>query len=82
MGGEYEFPLFGKNFSGVVFVDSGTVEEDMRIGTMRASAGFGLRFTVDMLGAPVPFALDFGFPLAKEDDDEEQVFSFSIAWNF
>ncbi|MBN2584854.1 MAG: outer membrane protein assembly factor BamA [Planctomycetes bacterium] len=82
MGGEYEFPLIGKNFSGVVFVDSGTVEESTSIGTLRAAAGFGLRFTVDMLGAPVPFALDFGFPLSEGDDDETQVFSFSIAWNF
>ena len=82
LGGEYEFPLLGKNVSGVVFLDSGTVEETTSISTMRAAAGFGLRFTVDMFGAPVPFALDFGFPLAKESDDETQVFSFSIAWSF
>ena len=82
LGSEYEFPLFGKNFSGVLFLDSGTVEENTSISTMRAAAGFGFRFTVDMFGAPVPFALDFGFPLVKDDDDETQVFSFSIAWSF
>ena len=82
LGTEYEFPLVGKNFSGVVFLDSGTVEEDTGISTMRVAAGFGLHFKVNMFGAPVPFALDFGFPLVKEDDDETQVFSFSIAWSF
>jgi len=82
LGSEYEFPLFGKNFSGVVFLDSGTVEQDASISTMRAAAGFGLRFKVYMFGAPVPFALDFGFPLVKDGDDETQIFSFSIAWSF
>jgi len=82
LGGEYQFPLYGKSFSGVVFLDTGTVEERVSLGTYRASAGVGLRFTVDMLGNPVPFALDFGFPLSKGGDDETEVFSFSIAWSF
>jgi outer membrane protein insertion porin family len=82
LSAEYQFPIVGKNFSGVVFLDSGTVEDGISIGTYRASTGFGIRFTVDMMGAPVPFALDFGFPLAKDKDDETQVFSFSIAWSF
>lgn len=82
MSGEYQFPLVGKNFSGVVFLDTGTVEDGTSISTYRASTGFGIRFTVDMMGAPVPFALDFGFPLAKGANDETQVFSFSIAWSF
>jgi len=82
IGGEYQFPIYGKSFSGVVFIDTGTVEENIGLGTYRASAGVGLRFTVDMFGAPVPFALDFGFPFAKDGDDETEVFSFSIAWSF
>jgi len=82
LSGEYQFPLVGKNFSGVVFLDTGTVEDSVSLGTYRASAGFGVRFTVDMMGAPIPFALDFGFPLAKDSSDETQVFSFSIAWSF
>lgn len=82
LGAEYEFPIVGQNFRGVVFLDSGTVEADTEITTYRISPGFGLRFNVDMLGAPVPFALDFGFPLATGDDDETENISFSIAWSF
>lgn len=82
LGSEYQFPLVGKNLSGVVFLDTGTVEESASISTYRAAAGFGIRFTVDMFGAPVPFALDFGFPIAKDKDDDTQIFSFSIAWSF
>jgi len=82
LGSEYEFPLVGQNLRGVVFLDSGTVEKNVRVGQMRAAAGVGLRFTVPMLGMPVPFALDFAAPLAKQGDDDTQVFSFNIAWSF
>ena len=78
---EYSFPIFEKNLTGVVFLDTGTVEEDISLSSWRASAGFGIRFTVPFFG-PVPFAFDFGFPLAKDDDDETQVFSFSIGTAF
>ena len=81
-GGEYQFPIYGKNLSGVVFLDTGTVEENLSLSTFRAGAGVGLRFTVDMFGVPVPFALDFAAPLAKDKDDDTQVFSFSIDWSF
>ena len=79
---EYEFPLYGKNLSGVVFLDTGTVETSAKISTYRAAAGFGFRLTIDMFGQPVPFMLDFGFPISKHSDDETQVFSFNISWNF
>ena len=39
------------------------------------SVGFGVRFTVPMLG-PVPIALDFGFPMSKPAGDMTQVFNF------
>jgi outer membrane protein assembly complex protein YaeT len=81
-GGEYQFPIYGKNLSGVVFLDTGTVEENTSLSTFRAGAGVGLRFTVDMFGVPVPFALDFAAPLAKDKDDDTQIFSFSIDWSF
>ncbi len=78
---EYSFPIFEKNLTGVVFLDMGTVEEDIELSTWRSSVGVGLRFTVPFFG-PVPFAFDFGFPLSKDGDDEEQVFSFSIGTTF
>ncbi|MFO8013241.1 MAG: outer membrane protein assembly factor BamA [Phycisphaerae bacterium] len=78
---EYSFPIFGENLTGVLFLDTGTVEETIEISTWRAAVGAGIRFTVPFFG-PVPFALDFGFPISKDGDDEEEVFSFSIGTSF
>lgn len=80
-GGEYSFPLYGKNIRGVTFLDMGTVEEEFKITSWRASVGFGLRVTVQFFG-PVPIVLDFGFPIAKEDDDDTRVFNFSFGASF
>ena len=80
-GGEYSFPLYGKNFRGVTFVDMGTVEERLEITDWRVSVGFGLRIQVDFFG-PVPIVFDFGFPLVKGDDDDTQVFNFAFGASF
>ncbi|MBN2445285.1 MAG: outer membrane protein assembly factor BamA [Phycisphaerae bacterium] len=81
VGAEYSFPLYGKSLRGVTFLDMGTVEEDLELTDWRASVGFGLRIDVDFFG-PVPIVLDFGFPIAKNDDDETQVFNFSFGASF
>jgi outer membrane protein assembly complex protein YaeT len=78
---EYQFPIFEKTLSGVFFLDTGTVEKTISLSTWRASAGVGVRFTVPFFG-PVPFALDFGFPISKGKDDETELFSFSIGTSF
>jgi outer membrane protein insertion porin family len=78
---EYSFPLFEKNLTGVFFLDTGTVEKKVELGTWRASVGFGIRFTVPFFG-PVPFAFDFAVPIAEDKDDETQIFSFSIGTAF
>ena len=78
---EYSFPIFEKILTGVLFLDTGTVEETITLTTWRAAVGFGVRFTVPFFG-PVPFALDFGFPIAKDSDDEDEFFSFSIGTSF
>jgi len=78
---EYSFPILGKTLTGVLFLDTGTVEEHVGVSAWRASVGAGIRFTVPFFG-PVPFALDFGVPISKEGDDEEEVFSFSIGTSF
>lgn len=80
-GGEYSFPLYGKTFRGVTFIDMGTVEEDFEISSWRVSAGIGLRVQVDFFG-PVPMVFDFGFPIAKDDDDDTQVFNFALGASF
>ena len=76
-GTQYEFPLFDKYIGGVVFLDTGTVTEDPGFSDYRVGAGTGLRLYIPQLGQ-APLAFDFGFPLASEDDDDEQIFSFSI----
>lgn len=80
-GAEYSFPLYANNIRGVTFLDMGTVEEDFEITSWRASIGFGLRIMVDFFG-PVPIVLDFGIPIAKDDEDDTQVFNFSFGASF
>jgi outer membrane protein assembly complex protein YaeT len=77
---EYQVPVLpGDNVYLVGFLDSGTVEPRVEIKDYRVSAGFGIRFTVPMLG-PVPIALDFGFPIVRADSDRTQVFSFWLGF--
>jgi outer membrane protein insertion porin family len=75
---EYQIPIKANdNLYAVAFVDSGTVERNMSIHNYRVSAGFGLRIVVPMMG-PVPIALDFGFPIVRQAQDETQLFSFYV----
>jgi outer membrane protein insertion porin family len=80
-GGEYSFPLYGKLFRGVTFLDMGTVERNFTISSWRASVGFGLRVQIDFFG-PAPIVFDFGFPIAAGGDDEKQVFNFAFGASF
>ncbi len=81
LGAQYEIPLIGELLNLVTFVDSGTVTDDIATDPYRLSVGIGLRIYIQAFG-PVPLAFDFGFPLLKEDSDEEQVFSFSAELPF
>jgi outer membrane protein assembly complex protein YaeT len=75
---EYQIPIRANDQLYMVgFLDSGTVESKIGIGTYRVSAGFGLRITIPMMG-PVPIALDFGFPIVKAPGDQTQLFSFWV----
>jgi outer membrane protein insertion porin family len=78
---EYSFPIFEKTLTGVLFLDTGTVEKTISFSSWRSSVGFGVRFTVPFFG-PVPFALDFGIPISKKSGDETEIFSFSIGTSF
>jgi len=84
-GCEYSFPIYGTpregQLRGVVFLDTGTVEDDFSITTYRTSIGAGLRWTVPFFG-PIPIALDFGFPLSKDEKDDTEIFSFSLGLTF
>jgi outer membrane protein insertion porin family len=84
LGSEYQFPIVEEVLRGVVFLDSGTVSESVHtedIGRFRLAAGFGFRLRIPFLGQ-VPLALDFGFPIYKQDEDETQVVSFSLGAPF
>jgi outer membrane protein insertion porin family len=78
---EYQVPLTAKDqVYAVAFVDSGTVETNIKDWTTyRVAAGFGFRFVVPLMG-PVPIALDFGFPLVKAASDRNQMFSFYLGF--
>jgi outer membrane protein assembly complex protein YaeT len=80
-GTEYTFPLIGEQLRGVVFLDSGTVEQNCQLGVYRVSAGAGLRWHIPALG-PIPMSLEFGFPVHKDDQDDTQLLSFSLGWTF
>jgi len=73
---EYFFPLTADDMiKGTVFCDFGTVEESVKISEFRVAPGVGLLFNIPALG-PAPLAINFAFPLASADTDDEQVFSF------
>jgi outer membrane protein assembly factor BamA len=76
---EVGFPLYTETLRGVVFVDAGTVESDVRIGTIRSAVGAGVRLTLPLLGQ-VPIAVDFAYPMTKDDDDDTQIISFSLGF--
>jgi len=78
---EYEFPIVSRTLSLVVFSDQGTVGTSVGASDAfkwRISVGAGLRFAIPFLTGQKPMALDFGFPIYSEDEDEEGVFSFSL----
>jgi outer membrane protein insertion porin family len=75
-GTQYQHPLIGELLDGVVFVDSGTVNNDPGFDEYRVSVGIGFRVYIPQLG-PTPLAFDFAIPLIKQDEDQTQLFSFS-----
>ncbi|MSR41558.1 MAG: outer membrane protein assembly factor BamA [Phycisphaerales bacterium] len=76
LGTQVEQPIFGASFSGVAFIDSGTVTDEVEFSPWRVSVGFGVRLYIPQFG-PAPLAFDFAVPIVKDPTDETQVFSFS-----
>jgi len=79
---EVSFPLAGDILRGVVFTDAGTVEPDVKLGTIRWSAGAGIRLMlpVPILSQGVPIAIDFGYPIHKAKSDDTRYISFSLGF--
>jgi len=80
-GLEYSFPLITDQLRGVVFLDTGTVEDSFTVSTYRASVGVGFRWIIPLFG-PVPMSFDFAVPISKDSSDDEQVFSFTMGFTF
>ncbi len=75
---EYIFPITADDMlKGAVFCDYGTIEEEINIDAddFRVAIGAGLRINVPAMG-PAPIAVDFAIPVAREDTDRIQNFSF------
>lgn len=77
LGAELQQPIYEDILALAFFVDSGTLNNEFSFDDYRVSTGFGFRVVVPGL-SPVPLAFDFGFPLIKQDFDEERLFTFSI----
>jgi outer membrane protein insertion porin family len=71
---EVTVPMVGENLSALFFVDSGTVDS----GSYRASVGTGVQIMIPQWFGPVPMRFELAVPMMKSDDDETQVFSFSV----
>lgn len=77
---QYLFPITADDMlRAVVFCDTGTVEPTINDwhDEYRIAPGFGLRITVPAMG-PAPIAVDFAFPVSRQDGDLEEVFSFFV----
>ncbi len=81
LGLEYNFPIYEELFRGVVFTDTGTVQQGIGLDEYRVAIGAGIRLKLPFLGQ-APFALDFAIPIIKQDGDVTQFVSFDLALPF
>ncbi|MCC7387892.1 MAG: BamA/TamA family outer membrane protein [Phycisphaerales bacterium] len=77
LGSQIVHPILEETVAGVLFVDSGTVSNDVGFDDYRVSVGVGIRLYVPQI-SPAPIGFDFGFPLLEEPTDENRVFTFFI----
>jgi len=68
-------PMTSENFALLFFVDTGAIDS----GTIRASVGTGVQIMIPHWFGPTPMRFELATPISKENEDEEQVFSFSVA---
>jgi len=71
---EVTVPLVSNNFAALFFVDSGAIDS----GDYRAAVGTGIQILIPRWFGPVPMRLEIATPLMRDDDDDTQVFSFSV----
>jgi len=71
---EATVPLVSKEIAAMFFVDSGAIDS----GGYRAAVGTGIQILIPNWFGPVPMRFAIAVPLMKDDDDDTQVFSFSV----
>jgi len=71
---EVTVPLARESINGLFFVDSGTIDS----GGYRAAVGTGIEILIPQWFGPVPMRFEIAAPVMKDDEDETQVFSFSV----
>ncbi|MFQ5414924.1 MAG: outer membrane protein assembly factor BamA [Phycisphaerae bacterium] len=75
LGAEYTFPVYSEALRGLVFVDIGAIDADVR-----ASFGIGARLTLNIpqFGGTIPLEFSIGVPFLRESGDETQPVGFLI----
>lgn len=71
---EVAIPLDSDVFSLLLFGDAAAVET----GGIRTSVGSGLQIMIPQVFGPVPMRFEFGVPITKDEEDDTQIFSFSV----
>ncbi|MCC6574019.1 MAG: BamA/TamA family outer membrane protein [Planctomycetes bacterium] len=80
---ELRLPVFPGALYAVAFIDAGQLTGSINTWDARGitvSGGVGLRLVLPVL--PVPFALDFGFPIINQPGNREQVLSINLGFGF
>lgn len=80
---EIRLPIFPGTLWLIGFVDAGMLSPTLNTFDpegITVSGGFGLRLLLPVL--PVPFALDFGFPLLNQPGNREEVISINLGFGF
>ncbi|MHC4913003.1 MAG: BamA/OMP85 family outer membrane protein, partial [Planctomycetota bacterium] len=71
---EVTVPLAAESLSALFFVDSGAIDT----GNYRVAVGTGIQILIPQWFGPVPMRFELAGPLMDEDEDDTQVFSFSM----
>ncbi|MCI0498811.1 MAG: outer membrane protein assembly factor BamA [Planctomycetales bacterium] len=71
---EIAVPLGSQTFSWLFFTDAGMISE----GPVRASVGTGIQIMLPQYFGPVPMRFELATPISKDEEDDTQVFSFSV----
>jgi outer membrane protein assembly factor BamA len=71
---EVVVPLVGEEFAALFFVDSGAIDS----GNYRAAVGTGIQIQIPRWFGPVPMRFALAVPFMKDDEDDTEVFSFSV----